>query len=177
VPDIDIANLKSLLDESKIFYQRVRSTLLSLSSRGKKSEFTKEQLADITFFMREMRGQFEEIRKDVDANGGLLGRLFCVMMLQRTLMDPEKDDIVRTEYCSAKPHYKKSLTLPKRDTIEYAQMMDYFGITEDGRDLGVAKISWKKVCDHITELAELGKPIPDFIPKIFDDYTVIHRRK
>ena len=177
MPDIDIANLTELKAETLVFYQRVRSTLLSLSARAKKSEFSKSELADISFLLRETRAQFEEIRKDIDANKGLLDRLFCLMVLQDTLMKPVLDDSVRTELTTAKPNYTKTTTLPKQGTPESIRCNEYFGITENGAELGVASLSWKRVCKHVTELAELGKPIPEFLPKVFDNYTVIHRRK
>jgi hypothetical protein len=175
--DIDVKNLSDILAESQVFYQRVRATVLSVSSRAKQSDFTKEQLADVSFLMREIIGQFEEIRKDVDANKGLSDRLFCLMVLQKTLMTPQSDDCVRTELTTAKPHYTKSVTLPKKDSEDYEKCNEYFGITGDGAEMGIAKISWKSVCKHVTELAELGKPIPEFLPKVFDNYAVIHRRK
>jgi hypothetical protein len=175
--DIDIRNLSSIRVEAATFYSRMRSTLLSISARTKKSEFKKEQLADASFLMRETRAQFEDIRKDIDANKGLVDRIFCLMVLTQSLMSANPDDTVKTELTSAKPKYSKSVTLPKKDTIEYLACLDYFGITQAGDDMGVAKLSWKKVCNHVSELASLGRPIPNFLPKVFDSYAVSHRRK
>ena len=166
-----------LKDEVPVIYSRVRTLVLEVSKSSRAGEYSKEELCDIGFLCREIISKFEETRKDLVAAKSLVDRIMCIKTMSSMLTSQSGDDMVHGKLSSGKPNFKKSVTLPKKDTIEYEKMMEYFGVSSDGVELGVAKISWKQVCNHITELAELGKPIPDFIPKIHDDYTVIHRRK
>jgi hypothetical protein len=175
--DIGIENLKLIEKDAAVFYQRMRSTVLSLSARARGSDFTKKELVDISYLLRETRGQFEEIRKDLDANKNLIDRICCLMVLTDSLAKMDADDSVRTLMTTAKPKYSKTVTLPKKDTIEHQAMMNYFGISIEGQLLGVADVSWKRVCAHVTQLCELGKPVPNFLPKVFDTYAMIHRTK
>jgi len=173
----DIDNLTSLLTTANSFYSEVRSVVIAISTKAKAGEYTKEDLCDLGFLCREIVSKSEEIRKDIGATKALVDRVMCLKAMATMLTTQSGEDTVRGELSSGKPHYKKSVTLPKQDTEEYRMMCEYFGITEEGAELGGAKISWRGVCNHITELAELGKSIPKFLPKIHDDYTVIHRRK
>jgi len=169
--------LKNILEESARFYSEVRTIVLGVSTEARTGKLNKEELCDIGFLCREIISQFEEIRKDIGAVKVLVDRIFCIKVMQETLTNPMKSDTIQGDEASGTPHYKKSVTLPKKDTEEYSEMLKYFGVSIEGIEMGVVKISWKQVCDHVTELAELGKPMPKFLPKIHDDYTVIHRRK
>ncbi len=175
--DTAIENLKIQLQEAGVLYSNIRELVIGVSDRTKAGDFSKEQLCDIGFLLRELVTQCEEIRKDLGATKVLVDKIMCVKAMAIMLSTQSGEDVVHGDLASGKPHYKKSVTLPKKDTPEYENMCKHFGVTSEGIELGVAKISWKKVCSYITELAELGKPLPDFIPKIHDDYTVIHRRK
>ncbi len=173
----EIKDLQLKLEELSKFYSIVRESVLTISEKTRIGKFKKGELCDLGFLCREFVSTSEEIRKDIGATKVLVDKMVCIISLTQLLQDPTMKDTVKGTLCSGKPHYKKSVTLPRKDTPEYLEMCKYFGITPQGIESGVAKISWKKVCNHVTELAEMGKPIPDFIPKIHDDYTVIHRRK
>ena len=172
-----LTELKITLADSAQFYSIIRGIVISVSVEAKAGRLSKKELCDIGFLCRELVSQFKEIRKDVGAVKVLVDKIICIKNMQETLMDPTKSDVIQGELCSGIPHYRKSVTLPKKDSQEYIDMLKHFGITDTGIDIGVAKVSWKQVCNYVTELAELGKPIPKFIPKIHDDYTVIYRRK
>lgn len=173
----EIKELEAILFEVSQFYSKIRKLMLKISSETRNGEFTKEELCDLGFLCRETVIQCEEIRKDIGATKILVDKIMCIKVMSAMLTSQSGEDLVHGTLASGIPNYKKSITLPKKDTPEFEKMMKYFGISLEGIDMGIAKISWKKVCDHVTELAELGKPLPDFIPKIHDDYTVIHRRK
>lgn len=169
----EIKELGAILYEASQFYSKVRELILRISSNTKAGDFNKEELCDLGFLCRETVVQCEEIRKDIGATKVLVDKVMCIKAMSEMLTSQSGEDLVHGNLASGKPHYKKSVTLPKKDTTEFEKMLEYFGI-----ELGaVAKVSWKLVCNHITELAESGKPLPDFMPKIHDDYTVIHRRK
>ena len=173
--DIDI--LKSQLEKVTQCYSHVRSRVIEISAKAKTGEYTKEELCDLGFLCREIVSKSEEIRKDIGATKALVDRLMCLKVMTLMLATQSGDDTVRGKLSTGIPSYKKSVTLPKKDTEECLEMYKYFGVSDEGVELGGAKISWKGVCKHVTELAELGLPIPKFLPKIHDDYTVTHRRK
>lgn len=173
----EIKELGAILFEASQFYTKVRELVLRVSSKTKAGDFSKEELCDLGFLCREVVTQCEEIRKDIGATKVLVDKIMCIKSMSDMLMSQSGEDLVQGTLASGKPHYRKSVTLPKKDTLEFQKMLKYFGVTAVGEEMGVAKISWREVCKHVTELAELGKPLPDFIPKIHDDYTVIHRRK
>lgn len=172
-----VLELKAVLDEARVQYSRIRSLVLSISAETKSGNFKKEELCDIGFLSRELVTQCEEIRKDIGAMKSLVDRVACIKIMQETLTDPTKAQIIQGKYASGKPLYRKLVALPKKDTEEFLDMMDHFGVTDDGLDKGVAKVSWKGVCKYVTELTELGKQIPKFLPKVYDEYTITHRRK
>lgn len=173
----DIDNLKDILFAANELYTNTRIQVIAISLKTKAAIYSKEDLCDLGFLSRELVSKLEEIRKDIGAMKILIDKVMCIKSMQITIMDPTKDDTIHGALSSGKPYYKKSVTLPKKDSAEFFEMLEYFGVTEKGIQLGVAKISWKQICNHVTELAELGKPIPKFLPTIHDDYTVIHRRK
>lgn len=173
----EITNLQQKLEDLSKMYSDIRSSVLSVSAKAKAGKFTKEEMCDIGFLCRESVSRSEEIRKDIGAVKALVDRLVCVKSLADFLANPMKSQTVHGQLCSGTPVFKKNCALPKKDSKEYIEMMEYFGITQEGIEKGVAKISWQKICNHVTELVELGKSIPEFIPKVYDDYTVTHRRK
>ncbi len=173
----EIQELEFILQEAFQFYSKIRELILRVSAKTKAGDFDKKVLCDTGFLCREIVTQCEEIRKDVGATKALVDKIMCIKAMSDMLTSQSGEDLVQGTLASGKPHYRKAITLPKKDTAEFEKMMGYFGITFAGSEMGVAKVSWKKVCDHITELVELGKPLPDFLPKIHDEYTVIHRRK
>lgn len=173
----DIQILQTRLQEARELYSKVRASVVGISERAKSGEYTKEQLCDLGFLCRELVLQFEEIRKDIGATKVLVDKLMCIKTMSEMLTKQSGDDMVRGELSSGKPIYKKTVTMPRKDTAEYQEMCEYFGIDAKGVEMGVAKLSWKQVSKYVTELTEMGRQIPSFIPKVHDDYTVTHRRK
>ena len=137
-----VEELKNVLEESAEFYSRVRTLVLGISTETRTGKFNKQELCDIGFLCREVVTQFEEIRKDIGAVKVLVDRIFCIKVMQETLMNPAKSDTIQGEEASGTPYYKKSVTLPKKDTEEYFEMLKYFGVSLEGIEMGVAKISW-----------------------------------
>ena len=173
----EIKSLQNQLDCAAVFYSTIRGIVVGVSNKAKSGNFSKEELCDIGFLCRELITQFEEIRKDIQAVKVLVDKIACITVMKETLSNPTDNDTIHGELSSGTPHYRKTVTLPKKDTKEYYNMMKYFGVTDKGIEEGVVKISWNRISKYTTELVELGKPVPEFLPVIHDDYTIIHRRK
>lgn len=173
----EIQELQAALESTGKLYSLVRQLIINVSVKAKAGELKKTELCDVGFLCREISAKADEIRKDVNATKILVDKIMSIKVMQETLTDATKPQIVHGEFASGTPQYKKAVTLPRKDTIEYSKMMRYFGVTDKGNEMGAVKVRWQQVCKHVTELVELGKPIPDFLPKIHDDYSVVHRRK
>ncbi len=172
-----VDEIRAAISSSAKLGSIIRVMVLQIAEQVKAGDLDKADMCDIGFFARELIEQIEDTRKDIKAMKALVDKIACIKVMQETLQDPSKEQSMKGEFSSGRPHYKKIVTLPKKDSPEYQKMLDYFGVSEIGQKLGVASISWKRVCDFVSERAESGKTIPDFLPKVFDEFTVIHRRK
>jgi hypothetical protein len=165
-----------LLDTNKL-YSVIRGLVVGISEKAKQGKYEKEELCDLGFLCREIVSQCEEIRKDVQAVKVLVDKIACISVMKNTLSNPMGEDNIHGKLSTGTPHFRKTVTLPKKDSEEWFNMLEYFGVEPTEIDSKIVKVSWKGVCNHITELTELGKHIPEFLPKIHDDYTVVHRRR
>lgn len=174
----DIKDLQKLLLTANKFYVDARNKVLVISGKAKTNIYETSELCDIGFLCREVISQCEEIRKDIGAVKTLIDKVVCIKIMNESLQNPRSvTDTVQGELSSGMLHFKKTALIPAKDTEQYKQMMKFFGVSEEGIKIGIAKIGWQEISKYVTELTEQGKPIPDFVPKVYDEYTITYRRK
>jgi len=116
----------------------------------------KEQ-ADFAYALRETAKLADDLRKMADATRSIAEKICCAVAVKDGITDP-----VRTEYCTATPRIKMSATLPNKrtDPERYAQLLEFFGMTDEAREMDVARINWNGFVDYVTRACEEGRPLP-----------------
>jgi len=109
------------------------------------------EIADDIYALKEVEKLLEDARKEIKGISEDLIRQGCHLYVLAGDGDP-----IRTEYCTASPDAKPTVKLPKKDSPEYQQLMDYFGVPKDAP----FSPDWNKMIERVeADLAE-GKPCP-----------------
>lgn len=174
-----IEDLSAIMEEVRGLHIRYRTLIVQVSEAAKKSKMSRKELCDAGFLARETSKMFNEMRKDSDAMKSLVDRIACISIMSEAISNPGMDATIRTELCSGTPHVKKVCSLPslKNDPEAFYAMMAANGVSKEEADKGILRVSWKKMSEMVTLMTEDGKQLPKFIPKVFDEHTITHRRK
>jgi len=149
-------------------YSRMSKLRATAASQGIK------ELADIVYALKQSVKLIEDTRKELNQVSEIIQKACCALYAQESQAGPTGP--IRTEYCTATPVFKMSVTLPHhtRDKEKYEALMMALGIdemlwkvdTEAGEKPAVA-INFLGFSDLITAYAREGKPLP---PGIDQDY-------
>ena len=163
----DYVKLKDLHAES---YEKI------IHFRQKMSSFSKEDLVDFAFVLREMGKLADDIRKECVLAKDTAERLVCLIWITN---NDEAELIVRGKYGSGTPNIRLMSSLPKQSTSpkEYNALMTYLGIKVSDNEL--VRPHWPAMTEHITALARAGKPLPPGIDpkKTYSLYSLSPLRK
>lgn len=162
--------LKSLLGDLQEIHQSILEELLSIQDAVKNPKVTHSYgtLVDFGFLMREISKLSDEIRKDANARKELIGRKIAFDLLS----EDEDQDKIKGDYATGTLDMKMEPRLPEKGTEDYQKLLDHFGI----KDNGVAKLSYGGLTEWLTNLAEDGKPLPEFIEQR-PVYCISYRRR
>jgi len=172
-----VEQMQEKLAQFNTVYSDIRGLVLGIAEEAKSNRLSQLELCDIGFLSREIVKICEEMRKDINAMKELVDKVLCTKIMLDAVNSTSKDDTVRTELCSGKPHIKKIVRVPAKDSPEYTQMLQFFGVKPEDIDKGVLRVSYSALCAFVTEQAELGKQTPEFIPQVYDYFTITHRKK
>lgn len=140
------------------FHETTYSTLQDLIDAIRSTSDVKE-LADLAFALREISKLADDIRKVANAAKETAEKICCAIAIR----DGDCDTI-RTKYVTATPNVKMMADLPrrKREPERWRELMIGLGVPEDALDgeRPVVDVNWKGFVDHISDLAEQGKPLP-----------------
>lgn len=139
-----------------------------------------KELADISYALLKSEQALVDLAKEIRMFKEIVDKSLCALWVQSGNPDP-----IRTEYVTASPGVKMMASLPRHnsDPERYAALMKYLGVKAefsqgvDGKDL--VRPHWPGFVEHLTQLAEQGKPLPPGIDadKTYPVYQVSLRAK
>ena len=147
-------------------YARVYESLVKVTEEAKTSR-NLEELADVAFITRELARKFDDLRKESNRLSELSQRkcVACWVLLGERA--PEK---IQTQLVTTKADIKFAPQLPKKDSPEYAGLMQYFGVPL--QSAGLVSFHWPNIAEWISEKLATGQQVPK---ELQVSETPIHR--
>lgn len=143
---------------------------LAISAEELYEERSLEELADTTYALREAGELINRLRIRVEALKTEIEAKACTIAVESGEIDP-----IRTEYCTATPDMKISVSVPKRrkEPEAYAELMTALGVPRELWDRGVENspavdLHYPGLVEMVTERAAAGLPLP---PGVSPDRT------
>jgi hypothetical protein len=172
----EVQKMKVMLDILQHVHQEFVEAYRGLSISMKSGAKSLPHMADIGFFFRELEATADELRKDSKAHKELNSKILALRLTQEQINDLSAPESVKGLYASARPTLTKRPKMPKRDTKEFKEMCEFFGMDADIMQDGICKFDWKKTSNFLTDLAEEGKNIP-FPIETYNDFSAVYTRK
>ena len=165
--------LKSFLSTAQVLHRTLYNEMHAIMSTNQNSPIN--QLAEVAFVFKKSSELLDDIRKQVTKAEALLETIIC----KKWVLQAEPTEIA-TDYIVAQPKLKMQATLPsaKTDDENYTKLLQALEIPEHCWPL--IRLHWPAMCDHLTELAEVGKPFPNGLDprKISPQYSLrFYQRK
>ncbi len=116
-------------------------------------------IVDIAFAMKKCSELADDMRKCCNAVVQHFSRLICLASgeLSVTKVVP-----IRSEHVTATPQVKMMRGLPskRKEPEEWANLLKYFGVSQELLDTGIVKESYNGMIDFITKQLGEGKNLP-----------------
>jgi hypothetical protein len=150
-------------------------------ARKQVNTLSMEELADLSYMLRELSKLADDIKKESFNLKGLAEKIACVLWVNMHMNEPEGADPIRTELCTATPHVQQRASLPnqKANPKEYALLMDWLGVPKTIVEQDLVRCHWPSFQERIHQLLEQGKPLPAGVnvERVYDEYSLIVRKK
>lgn len=172
-----IAEFVGIQNEVRQIYNTVYGFLSKNNDLLKSSEVSTEQLCDFGYLCRETAKIFDELRKECKVRMEKAGAIIGYRLTQKSIMDPSASGKVKGELATGVPSCKMEAALPKKFTLEYYLLTDQFEIPRDKAELGVFKLDWKAVGEHLTRLTEQGLSLPEGFGQKYPKFVVAYRKR
>ena len=172
-----IAEFVAIQNEVRMLYNMVYGFLSKNNELLKSKDLDTEQLCDFGFLCRETAKIFDELRKEAKVRMEKAGAIIGYRITQKALTNRDAVGKVTGELATGTPSCKMEAALPKKGSDEYYQLTDQFGIPRDKAEMGVFKLDWKAVGEHLTRLTEQGLALPDGFGTKYPKFVVTYRRR
>tara|TARA_R110002096_G_scaffold97208_3_gene216607 strand:- start:37212 stop:37721 length:510 start_codon:yes stop_codon:yes gene_type:complete len=160
--------IRTIVQEFKESFSNIYGLISDLDEPLRKGEFSKEDMTDIGFFLRELSNVSDDLRKEAKARSEFIGKLICLRALE------DGETTTRGKYATGSSEGGVKPSVPKPGTLEFEQLCDLFKIPESNRD--VIRFHWKTIREQIEQAASEGKDYPVNISTTPDFRTVYRRR-
>lgn len=132
-------------------------------------------MVDLGFLHRELENELDSLRKESKKRKEQLGRALGVMITKRAVEDPRKGTKATGELATASADVRVFPVLPKKDTPEYIELLEFFGVKGEWVEKRLFSMHWARLRDYLTELHVEGKPAPHHLVSTEQDINVIYR--
>ncbi len=170
-----VDHFKGLYSEFVEYHQRALSYIAFLTDGIKSNTYTKEELVDIGFLLREMENLLNDFRKDCKVRKELCGKIIAKKVMEDNLASGDFEDVVHGTLARGIVDLKMQPKIPKRDTEEYQLMMEAFGVPKD--KIGIVKIDWTQAGELASKCAAEGVPLPEGLGNTYPVYSTKFTRK
>jgi len=165
-------------DDIKRLYKLVehchKSVFLELESVFKSivAEQSIEEFVDMVYAFKQANGLLKDMQKDFNKRIFNLEKIVCLLSVKLNIDDnPKYNGMIKTDYVSAKPMTKMSVSLPsaKKDREKYNILMEKMGIPEacwKGLDRPMVLLDWLGTMEFVSKKLENAENIP----KEYEDF-------
>lgn len=144
--------IQQLYEDTFLMYQRLVSATKWAQAQVLAHSADTEYCADMAFSMYEM----DKLVKDIGVEIRKIREL-SELVGGRAWMLGVDDEPIRTEHCTATVKCKLQPAMPKKDSPEMAELMQWLGITQNAETV---RVHWPSLCDLVTKCVEEGKALP-----------------
>lgn len=167
----------------KTFHEKVQAVLMEAhllfaeaQEKVKKGEYSSETLVDLGYLFRETANMSDELRKECTARQDLIGMVLAQRITTASLNDPAADPTVEGELASGFPKLRQEGSIPKFGEPGYEAFCRTTGF-EEMLKRGLFSLSYLRVSEYLTELAEQGKNPPSGIVKTYNKFSTVFTKK
>jgi hypothetical protein len=143
--------LKELYGYSRKVHQESYKRLLALE-RLLTQEGELTELGDAVFALRKTEELLEDARKECGKLLTLMEKLTCL----RWLATSKTHEPIRTEYCTASPDVKQTVSVPPKDSDDYKSLLKHFEIPDGAPFMP----HWPSLLKRVSADIAAGQPIP-----------------
>lgn len=128
----------------------------------KSGKYTMKDMVNAMYVLRETGKFGDDIRAECERLTHLLEKACCALFVTASTAGDIDGGPIRTGLTTGTPKIRMAAALPsQRDNPEaYDALMNFYGIPKHTVELDVIRLYWPKFVDHMTRLAEEGKPTP-----------------
>lgn len=139
--------------------------------------FPSEELTDIGYLLRETATFFDNARKECNSVRELIELVLCKTMIEKSMGEPETEQIFRGSLASASPKVKQQPQLPKRGSEEYHKLCEWAGVPSDEIKKEYISFHFPTLTTIMTQNAEQGLPNPPGILGVIPKFSCTFRKR
>lgn len=144
--------IQQLYEDMFLMYQRLVSATKWSQAQVMAHSADMEYCADMAFAMHEM----DKLLKDIGIEVRKI-REVAELVGGRAWMLGTDDAPIRTEHCTATVLCKMQPAMPKKDSPEMAELLDWLGVTKNAETV---RVHWPSLCDLVTKYVAEGWKLP-----------------
>jgi hypothetical protein len=165
-----------LLNQAQKFQTQLASDTFALvENRIKKGLVEAPEMTDIGFLLRELERAFDEMRKEAKMRKEFISRILAAKCVA-SLNEEQTVGKFVGDLATATPDAKVYPKVPKPGSVEYAELLRYFGVPDPVIKAGVLKPSFTQTQEWLQARAAEGLNPPDCLGTYSDAICVFRRR-
>lgn len=143
-------------------YVLTYAELAEVRDYARAGKFTKEELVNFIYVLREMSRHCDDLRKETDQVSKLLEKVCCAIYVTG-----ESTESIRASLATGTPDLKLDVVLPNasKEPEAFAALMNHFNIDPQAVLDKVVQPYWPGICAKATAMAAEGKSLPGIDPK------------
>lgn len=144
-------------DKMKKVYLSCYETLSIIRDELRAGKYQLTDMVNFIYVMRELSKFADDLRKEADGIMHMFENMTCAVYTTQNTLGP-----IRASLATGTPDLKLGVKIPnqRRDPEKFQKMMAYFGVSDSAVADRLVKPYWPGICEHVSILAEEGKPLP-----------------
>ena len=167
--------MKQLLKQVERHYTELFTAILeekdSITSKDLRA------LCELGYFSREIARMLKDLQVEFDKISALAQKIACLKWIQTE----EELAQVETNEFKCSPQLQMSANIPShsKEPEKYIDLLKWLGVEEEVASKGLLRVHWPTLRDLLTEMQELGKPLPNGISadKTHAHYSLKYKTK
>lgn len=164
--------LVSLQRRLEMLHAESRDLLMETTASIKNDELDPKDMSDLGYTMKRIATLHDEMRKDANAHEKVCSKLLCTKIVR---MSTDALETVRGHFSTATARIITHPVMPEKGTPAWDRLCESLGITGDAKS--VVSLSWNRLGEWATNLAEEGKPLPEVFTSKYEEPGITYRRR
>lgn len=141
------------------------------------ANFTKEDMTDVGFLLRECESFLDASRKEIKNKKELLSKVLAYRLVTKNPLSTSKMPASRGEWATARPRISLQPQLPAKESPAWHAIMEHFGVSEEARKWKLMQLHWKYLCEYLTDCVAKGIKPPADLDVLKEEATVTFTRQ